>query len=102
MMPDAPGMFSTTTTCPSPRDTPSARRRAITSVAAPGPVGTISLIGRAGQVCAPASAAGANKAAHSSARMKYPTTASEIRGRQRIGEAVYYPQRRSQAREDTQ
>ncbi len=47
-------MFSTTTACPSERVMPSARSRAITSVAAPGPVGTISLTGRLGQACAPA------------------------------------------------
>src|ERR1700722_9080377 len=49
-MPEAPGRFSTNIGCPSVRDTPSAMSRAITSVAAPGPVGTISLIGRLGQV----------------------------------------------------
>jgi hypothetical protein len=55
-MPEAPGTFSTNIAWPSVRDTPSATSRAITSVAAPGPVGTISLIGRLGQVsaCAPA------------------------------------------------
>ena len=54
-MPEAPGMFSTTIGCPSVFDTPSARSRAITSVAAPGPVGTISLTGRVGQAYASAS-----------------------------------------------
>src|SRR5215510_3267044 len=49
-MPDAPGWFSTTTVWPRPREMPSLRSRAITSVAAPGPVGTTSLIGRFGQV----------------------------------------------------
>src|SRR5580692_10628867 len=49
-MPEAPGRFSTNIAWPSVRDTPSAMSRAITSVAAPGPVGTISLIGRLGQV----------------------------------------------------
>src|SRR5262245_44613487 len=66
-MPEAPGMFSTTIAWPSVRDTPSATRRAITSVAAPGPVGTISLTGRLGQVWAPAVVASATKAQHSSA-----------------------------------
>jgi hypothetical protein len=55
-MPEAPGMFSTTMGWSSFRETPSANIRAITSVAAPGPVGTISLNGRLGQglgqVCA--------------------------------------------------
>src|SRR5580700_6125539 len=51
-MPEARGRFSTNIGCPSVRDTPSAMSRAITSVAAPGPVGTISLIGRLGQVWA--------------------------------------------------
>jgi hypothetical protein len=49
-------MFSTTMGWSSFRETPSANIRAITSVAAPGPVGTISLNGRLGQgldqVCA--------------------------------------------------
>jgi hypothetical protein len=48
-MPEAPGMFSTTMGWSSFRETPSANIRAITSVAAPGPVGTISLNGRLGQ-----------------------------------------------------
>src|ERR1041385_9059992 len=53
MSPEAPGRFSTTTAWPSPRVTLSAIRRAITSVAPPGPVGTMSLIGRLpGQLCA--------------------------------------------------
>ena len=47
--PDAAGMFSTTTGWPSRNETPSAMSRAITSVPAPGPCGTISLIGRFGQ-----------------------------------------------------
>ena len=51
-MPEAPGTFSTNIAWPKVRDTPSATSRAITSVAAPGPVGTISLIGRLGQVSA--------------------------------------------------
>src|SRR5580704_10790725 len=51
-MPEAPGRFSTNIAWPSVRDTPSAMSRAITSVAAPGPVGTISLIGRLGQFSA--------------------------------------------------
>jgi hypothetical protein len=51
-MPEAPGMFSTTMDWSSFRETPSANIRAITSVAAPGPVGTISLSGRFGQLCA--------------------------------------------------
>src|SRR5689334_8202944 len=55
-MPDAPGMFSTTIGWPRLRLTPSARSRAITSVAAPGPVGTISFTGRVGQLCADAPA----------------------------------------------
>src|SRR5262245_30015577 len=67
-MPEAPGMFSTTIGWPSVRDAPSATRRAIMSVAAPGPVGTISLIGRLGQVWAFAVAASATTAQHSSAR----------------------------------
>src|SRR5262245_878683 len=66
-MPEAPGMFSTTIGWPSVRDAPSATRRAITSVAAPGPVGTISLTGRLGQVWAFAVAASATKAQHSNA-----------------------------------
>jgi hypothetical protein len=61
-MPEAPGMFSTTMGWSSLRETPSANIRAITSVAAPGPVGTISLNGRLGQgldqVCALTSTAG--------------------------------------------
>src|SRR6202047_4716436 len=51
-MPEAPGTFSTNIAWPNVCDTPSATSRAITSVAAPGPVGTISLIGRLGQVWA--------------------------------------------------
>src|SRR5580692_9222226 len=51
-MPEAPGMSSTNIGWPSVFDTPSAMSRAITSVAAPGPVGTISLIGRVGHDCA--------------------------------------------------
>src|SRR5215472_9084387 len=51
-MPEAPGIFSTNIGRPKVRDTLSAISRAMISVAAPGPVGTISLIGRLGQVCA--------------------------------------------------
>ncbi len=43
-------MFSTTIDCPSVRETPSPSSLAMTSVAAPGPVGTISLMGRLGQL----------------------------------------------------
>src|SRR5215831_19153004 len=67
-MPEAPGIFSTTIGWPSVREAPSATRRAITSVAAPGPVGTISLIGRLGQVWALAVVASTTTAQHSSAR----------------------------------
>ena len=71
-----PAMFSTTIGWPSALDTPSARSRAMTSVAAPGPVGTISLIGRDGQVWALASTEGASRAAQSSARRKSLTESS--------------------------
>src|SRR5262249_10942295 len=72
MMPDAPGMFSTYICCPSARETLSASRRAMMSVPRPGPVGTISRIGRVGQVCAcaPALAASANSTLPTSARTK--------------------------------
>src|SRR5262245_22435330 len=76
-MPEAPGMFSTTIGWPSVRDAPSATRRAITSVAAPGPVGTISLIGRLGQVWAFAVAASATTTQQSNAR-KRDLTASHL------------------------
>src|SRR5262245_54057145 len=76
-MPEAPGMFSTTIAWPSVRDTPSATRRAITSVAAPGPVGTISLIGRLGQVWAFAVVPSTTTAQHSNARNK-AVTASHL------------------------
>ena len=45
-------MFSTNIGCPIVRDTPSASNRAMTSVEAPAPVGTISLMGRLGQLSA--------------------------------------------------
>src|SRR5262245_61152456 len=72
MMPDAPGMCSTYSCCPSARETLSASRRAMMSVPSPGPVGTISRIGRVGQVCAcaPALAATANSTLPTSARTK--------------------------------
>src|SRR5262245_6814662 len=76
-MPEAPGMFSTTIGWPSVRDAPSATRRAITSVAAPGPVGTISLTGRLGQVWAFAVAASTTTPQHSNAR-KRDLTASHL------------------------
>src|SRR5262245_41384588 len=76
-MPEAPGMFSTTIGWPSVRDAPSATRRAITSVAAPGPVGTISLTGRLGQVWPFAVAASTTKAQHSNA-WKRTVTASRL------------------------
>jgi hypothetical protein len=66
-------MFSTTIGCPSVRDTPSAKSRAITSVAAPGPVGTISLIGRLGHVCAFPSAASMTSAQPSNTRKRTDT-----------------------------
>src|SRR5262245_13610559 len=72
MMPDAPGMFSTYICCPSARETLSASRRAMMSVPRPGPVGTISRIGRVGQVCAcaPAAAAMTSSTLPKSARTK--------------------------------
>src|SRR5262245_7407151 len=78
-MPEAPGMFSTTIGWPSVREAPSATRRAITSVAAPGPVGTISLIGRLGQVWAFAVAASAKTAQHSNARKRAVTASHLVR-----------------------
>src|SRR5712692_1710337 len=48
----------------------------MTSVAAPGPVGTISLTGRDGQPCAFASTASASRAPQSSARIKSVTESS--------------------------
>ena len=73
-MPEAPGIFSTNIAWPKVRDTPSATSRAITSVAAPGPVGTISLIGRLGQVSAFAPPLSAIIAQQSAMRKK-PVTA---------------------------
>src|SRR5262245_58015945 len=72
MIPGAPGMFSTYICCPSARETLSASRRAMMSVPRPGPVGTISRIGRVGQVCAcaPESAATASSTLPKSARTK--------------------------------
>ncbi|MGA8819761.1 MAG: hypothetical protein WB624_20935 [Xanthobacteraceae bacterium] len=61
-IPEAHGMFSTNTGWPSVRETPSARSRAMTSVAAKGPVGTMSLIGRLGQLSACAALASATMA----------------------------------------
>ena len=58
-------MFSTNTVWPSVRETPSARSRAMTSVAEPGPVGTMSLIGRLGQLSASAAPASATMAQES-------------------------------------
>src|SRR5262245_210898 len=78
-MPEAPGMFSTTIGWPSVRGAPSATGRAITSVAAPGPVGTISLTGRLGQVWAFAVAASATRAQHSNARNRAVTTSHLVR-----------------------
>jgi hypothetical protein len=48
MLPDAPGLFSTTTGWPSARDNGSTTRRAVKSVEPPGAVGTTSVIGRCG------------------------------------------------------
>src|SRR5262245_23543509 len=78
-MPEAPGMFSTTIGWPSVREAPSATRRAIMSVAAPGPVGTISLIGRLGQVWALAAVASTTTAQHSSARNRAVTASHLVR-----------------------
>jgi hypothetical protein len=71
-------MFSTTIVWPSVRETPSATRRAITSVAAPGPVGTISLIGRLGQVWAFAVVASTTTAQHSNARERTFTASTSF------------------------
>ena len=68
-MPDAPGMSSTIIGWPSAFETPLASRRAITSVALPGPVGTSNFTGRVGQLCAVAFVAGANNAQQNSARI---------------------------------
>ncbi len=48
----APGLFSTITGWPSASASLGATRRALTSTALPGPVGTIQRSGFAGQVCA--------------------------------------------------
>src|SRR5262245_31107143 len=77
-MPEAPGMFSTTIGWPSVRDAPSATSRAIMSVAAPGPVGTISLIGRLGQVWALAVVVSTTTAQHSSARERAVTVSDLV------------------------
>src|SRR5215510_10098500 len=88
MMPDAPGMFSTYICCPSARETLSASRRAMMSVPRPGPVGTMSRIGRVGQVCAcaPASAANASSRLPKSARTKGFMTPSKRSLRSRVHE----------------
>src|SRR5215468_3296479 len=98
-MPEAPGWFSTTTVWPRARETPSLRRRAITSVAAPGPVGTRSLIGRFGQLCAWAwtwveAAASTSRPQQSNARLRRCTASSH-----NLQAAVYYRGRQSQAEE---
>jgi len=48
----APGLFSTITGWPSASASFGVTRRALTSTALPGPVGTIQRTGFAGQVCA--------------------------------------------------
>src|SRR5215212_1971855 len=49
MLPEAPGLLSTTTCCPSRRPRNSATTRALVSVTPPGVKGTMSRIGLAGQ-----------------------------------------------------
>ena len=61
--PPAPGLFSTTTGCPSATDSFSLIVRARMSVVPPGAKGTMYLIGLLGQVCAYALPAAANAAA---------------------------------------
>src|SRR5262245_28000321 len=78
-MPKAPGMCSPTIGWRTVREAPSATRRAIMSVAAPGPVGTISLIGRLGQVWALAVVASTTTAQHSSARNRAVTASHLVR-----------------------
>ena len=76
-------MFSTTIGCPSVRETPSLNSRAMTSVAAPGPVGTINLTGRCGQdcdeVCAWVSAASTSIVQQISARRRTITADTPFR-----------------------
>src|SRR3954447_3760871 len=55
---------------PRPRDRLSATSRAITSLALPGPLGTMSLIGRDGQLCAPALVANPSSSAPSRATIR--------------------------------
>ena len=54
MLPDAPGLFSTTTLCPNAFHSGSALYRAVRSVEPPDVTGTTSVIGREGKVCPPA------------------------------------------------
>jgi hypothetical protein len=62
MLPDAPGLFSTTIGCPRRRDSASATTRPLVSVTPPAANGTTSRIGRSGY-CASAGAATISAAA---------------------------------------
>ena len=85
-------MFSTNIAWPKVRDTPSATSRAITSVAAPGPVGTISLIGRLGQLSAWAPPLSAITAQQNAMRKKPVTmcTKAMLRVRRRYSAACSF------------
>jgi hypothetical protein len=71
-------MFSTNIGRPIVRDTASAISRAMMSVAAPGPVGTISLTGRLGQVSAFAALAIAIAMAHSAVHKALVSTGAVV------------------------
>jgi hypothetical protein len=69
MLPDAPGLLSTTTGWPSARDSGSMTRRAVKSVLPPGAVGTTKVMGRCGNLpCAKECRGAATNAAAPAAR----------------------------------